>query len=115
MRAAPTPTVAGPGLSVVAALTAQGIASSQAVSIVVGALRGRHAVADLLNLPSVARALQDQGMSPGEAGRRILDGDGDGGGGHGGYHPGGDGGSGSGVPPWSGHGHGSHPPGSSDP
>ena len=88
VRASPSPVAAGPGLSVVAALTAQGLASSQAVAIVVGAMHSRRSVADLLDLPSVARALRDQGLSNTQVGQHILDGDGNGrDGGRGGEHP----------------------------
>jgi hypothetical protein len=108
VRAAPNPTAAGPGLSVVAALTAQGLASHQAVAIVVGAMHSRRSVADLLDLPSVARAMRDQGMSASEIGEHILNGDGDGhDGSRGGYgdHPVG------GIPQGGGTGH-DHEPGS---
>ncbi len=107
VKAAPTPTEAAPGLNVVAALTAQGLSNRQAVAIVVGAMQGHRPVSELLNLPSVARALHDEGMSPGEIGQHILNGDGGGddgrgAGSHGGFgdHPpnlpstGGDGGGG---------------------
>ncbi len=106
VRAAPSPTAAAPGLSVVAALTAQGLASNQAVAIVVGAMHNRRSVADLLDLPSVARAMHDQGMSASEIGEHILGGDGDGHqGSHGGYgdH------SGGGTPDGGGTGHDHHP------
>ncbi len=95
VSAAPSATAAAPGLSVVAALTAQGLGSRQAVAIVVGAMHSHRSVADLLNLPSVARSLQDQGMSASEIGDHILDGDGDG---HAGSHAGGLGGRPTGVP-----------------
>lgn len=75
VRAAPTPSVAAPGLSVVAALSAQGLGSHEAVALVVDAMHKHHAMSDLLNLPSVAQALHDQGVSPGDIGRRILGGD----------------------------------------
>ena len=106
VRAAPSVTAAGPGLNVVAALTAQGLASNQAVAIVVGAMRSHRSVAALLDLPSVARAMHDQGMSASEIGQHILSGDGGDGqdGSHGGWrdHPsgipqGGGGGDGGGT------------------
>ena len=115
VRAAPDAEVAAPGLSVAAALTAQGIGSRQAVAIVVGAMHGHHAMSDLLDLPSVARAMQDQGMSPGEVGRQMLEG----GEGHWGTEGGGEGHEGrpSWVPssPDQGHGHESDNSGSSQP
>jgi hypothetical protein len=114
VRAAPSATAAGPGLSVVAALKAQGLASNQAVAIVVGAMHNHRSVADLLDLPSVARAMRDQGMTASEVGEHILDGSGDGSGdgrdgSHGGWgdHP-------SGIPQGSGSGTGhDHQPGPS--
>ncbi len=74
VRAAPDAGVAAPGLSVAAALAAQGIGGRQAVAIVVGAMHSHHALSELLDLPSVARAMQDEGMSPGEVGRQMLEG-----------------------------------------
>jgi len=72
VRAAGSAEEASPGLSVVASLTAQGLGASQAVSIVVEAMRHRQSMSQLLDLPSVARSLHDQGMSPGEIGDRLL-------------------------------------------
>ncbi len=78
VRAAPSATAAPPGLSVAAALAAQGLGSGQAVSIVVGAMQHHRSVAELLDLPSVARAMRDQGMSASEIGEHISGGEGDG-------------------------------------
>ncbi len=83
VRAAPSPSAAAPGLSVAAALAAQGLGSGEAVSIVVGAMRNHRSVAELLDLPSVARAMRDEGMSASEIGEHIFGGDGDG---HGSSH-----------------------------
>jgi hypothetical protein len=83
VRAAAAADFAAPGLSVAAALSAQGLGGDQAVKIVVGAMRNHQSMADLLDLPSVARAMHDQGMSPGDIEHRILDGGGSGGGGDG--------------------------------
>jgi hypothetical protein len=115
VRAAPSPTAAGPGLSVVAALKAQGLASNQAVAIVVGAMHNHRPVADLLDLPSVARSMRDQGMTASEVGQHILDGSGDGSGdGHDGSH-GSWGDHPSGIPQGSGSGTGhDHQPGPSE-
>lgn len=104
VRAAPNATAAAPGLSVVAALTAQGLASNQAVAIVVGAMHSHHSVSDLLNLPSLARSLHDQGMSASDIGQHMLDGDGDADG-HQGGRSGGFGEHPSGVPQGTGHDH----------
>jgi hypothetical protein len=103
VRAAPSPSVAGPGLSVVAALSAQGLPNRQAVAIVVGAMKGRHAMSDVLNLPSVARAMHDQGMSANQIGRRILGEDGGHGDGSWGARSGDHNPAGAGVPPGTGH------------
>jgi hypothetical protein len=59
-------------------------------------MRNHQSMAELLDLPSVARAMHDQGLSPGDIEHRILNG---GGGGDGGDH----GGKGSGD-------HGGRPP-----
>jgi hypothetical protein len=72
VRAAGTAEKASPALSVAASLAAQGIASKQAVTIVVDAMQRRRPMSQLLDLPSVARSLHDQGMSPGEIGDRLL-------------------------------------------
>jgi len=74
VRAAPDPSLAAPALTVAAALTAQGLTADQAVTVVADAMRGGRTMAQILDLPSVARAMQDQGMTPAEAGRRILEG-----------------------------------------
>lgn len=72
VRAAGAAEVAAPGLSVAAALTAQGLASKQAVTIVVDAMHRRRPMSQLLDLPSVARSMHDQGMSAGEIGDRLM-------------------------------------------
>jgi hypothetical protein len=71
VRAAP-PDAAAPGLSVAAALAAQGIGGAQAVTIVVDAMHRHRPMSQLLDLPSVARAMHDQGMSPGEIGDKLM-------------------------------------------
>jgi hypothetical protein len=78
VRAAAAADFAAPGLSVAAALSAQGLGGDQAVKIVVGAMHNHQSMAELLDLPSVARAMHDQGMSPGDIEHRILDGSGGG-------------------------------------
>lgn len=72
VRAAGTAEEASPALSVAASLAAQGITTRQAVTIVVDAMQHRRPMSQLLDLPSVARSLHDQGMSPGEVGDRLL-------------------------------------------
>lgn len=92
VRAAGTADAAAPGLSVAASLAAQGLGSKQAVTIVVDAMQHRRTLSQLLDLPSVARAMHEQGMSPGEIGERLLPRHGpDDAGGDGGDHRGGKG------------------------
>jgi hypothetical protein len=78
VQAASVAEVAAPGLSVAAALSAQGLGGDQAVKIVVGAMHNHQSMSELLDLPSVARAMHEQGMSPGDIEHRILDGGGGG-------------------------------------
>jgi hypothetical protein len=72
VRAAGTAEEASPGLSVAASLAAQGLGTKQAVMIVVDAMQHRRPMSQLLDLPSVARSMHEQGMSPGEIGERLL-------------------------------------------
>ena len=72
VRAAGTGEAASPGLSVAASLAAQGLGAKQAVTIVVDAMQHRRPMSQLLDLPSVARSMHDQGMSPGEIGEKLL-------------------------------------------
>jgi hypothetical protein len=74
VRAAPSPAAAGPALSVTAALTAQGLGSEQAATIVVRALHGRRPMVQLLNLPSMARVMHSEGLDPSEIGHRMMEG-----------------------------------------
>jgi hypothetical protein len=103
VRAAAAADVAAPGLSVAAALSAQGLGGDQAVKIVVGAMRNHQSMAELLDLPSIARAMHDQGLSPGDIEHRILDGGG--GEDHGGKRTGDHGDRPPIVPPGTGHDH----------
>lgn len=80
VQAAGAGAIAAPGLSVAAALSAQGLGSDQATKIVVGAMQSHRSMAELLDMPSVARAMHDQGMSPGDIEHRMLDGGWSGGG-----------------------------------
>ncbi len=80
VRAARARGALAPGLTVAAALRAQGLASAQAVGVVVEAMRRNRSVEQLLDLPSVARAMEAEGLDAGEVGRRLLRGEsGDGG------------------------------------
>ena len=72
VRAAPAPALAAPGLTVTAALAGQGMAADQAVAVVVDAMHKGRDATQILDLPSVARAMQARGLSADEAGRRIL-------------------------------------------
>ena len=93
VHAARTPGAVAPGLSVVTALTAEGLASDAAVGVVVAAMREGRSADQLLDLPSTARALRAGGMEPGDVGRRMM------GGGPGGERPGGVGPRPPGMPP----------------
>ncbi len=72
VRAAPRPALAAPALTVAAALRAQGFSSEQAVSVVAESMRNGRSMTQLLDIPQAARAMQHQGLPPGEIGRRIL-------------------------------------------
>lgn len=72
MRAAPRPALRAPALTVAAALRAQGVPAEQAVSVVAESMRGGRTMTQLLDIPQAMRAMQQQGLSPIEAGRRIL-------------------------------------------
>jgi len=74
VRAAPASPSAAPGLRVAAALSAQGMAMEQAVTVVAGAMHDGRAVEQILDLPSVMRAMQARGMAPPEIGRQLLHG-----------------------------------------
>ncbi len=103
VQAAAAADFAAPGLSVAAALSAQGLGGDQAVKIVVGAMRSHESMAALLDLPSLARAMHDQGLSPGDIEHRMLDGgDGDA---QTGTRTGDHGDRPANVPPWTGHDH----------
>jgi hypothetical protein len=80
VRAGPRAEIATPGLTVAAALVAQGMPTSVATDIVAQAIQRGSSPAQILDLPSVARTMQSQGMSPSDAGREML---------HGGRGPGG--------------------------
>jgi hypothetical protein len=72
VEAAPEPAAAGHGLSVATALHAQGMETGQAIDIVTGAMRRGQPVAEILDMPSLARAMQARGMSPGQVGEQLM-------------------------------------------
>jgi hypothetical protein len=78
VRAARAPAAIAPGLTVAAALTAQGLAAAQAVSVVAGAMHRGRSVDQLLDIPSMARQMRSEGLDPEEIGKRMLRGDGGG-------------------------------------
>lgn len=72
VEAAPEPAVAGYGLSVATALHAQGLEPGQAVDVVSGAWRRGQPVVEILDMPSLARAMQARGLSPGQVGEQLM-------------------------------------------
>jgi hypothetical protein len=66
-----------PGLRVAAALSAQGMRMDQAVAVVSGAMRRGRSSDQILDMPSIMRAMQAQGFDAPEIGRRMTSGDGD--------------------------------------
>lgn len=72
VRAAPQPELAAPGLTVAAALAAQGIPTQVAASVVAQAMQRGSSASQILDLPSAARAMQSRGMSADDAGRQLL-------------------------------------------
>jgi len=73
IRAAPRD-AAPAGLSVAAALTANGLSREHAVRLVVESYRAGRSVAQVLDLPAAAATLMGQGMNAADAGRRLLEG-----------------------------------------
>jgi hypothetical protein len=74
VRAAPRPESSAPGLRVAAALTAQGLSSDQAVAVVIEAMQRGQTDAQLLDLPSVARAMHARGLGPAQIGQQMMGG-----------------------------------------
>jgi len=72
VRAAHRTDLAASGLTVAAALAAQGMTTPRAVEVVTSALQGGRSSTQMLDLPSVAQALQSNGLSPDEVGQRML-------------------------------------------
>jgi len=83
VRAGPAPADAAPALHVVTALAAQGMAMDQAVTVVATAMREGRPADQLLDMPSVMRAMQARGMGPAEVGRQLMQGGSEGPGGPG--------------------------------
>jgi hypothetical protein len=76
VEASPAPAAAGHGLSVATALHAQGMEFDQAVDVITGALRRGQPVAEILDMPSLARTMRAQGMTPGQVGEQLMHGGG---------------------------------------
>lgn len=79
VRAAPASPSAAPSLRVATALSAQGMEMDQAVSVVAEAMHNRRGVEQILDLPSMMRAMQARGMTPPEIGNQLRLGGGPGG------------------------------------
>lgn len=71
-RAAPSPELVSPALTVVTALTAQGMPAARAVDVVTSAMQRGRSSAQILDLPSTAQAMQQRGMTADQAGERLL-------------------------------------------
>jgi hypothetical protein len=79
VRAAPQAQLVSPGLTVAAALTAQGMPAPRAVAVVTAAMQSGSSSSQILDLPSTAQAMQQRGMTPDQAGERMMHGGGGGG------------------------------------
>jgi len=107
VRAGPTAAAVAPALRVASALSAQGMQMSQAVTVVSAAVREHRSTEQILDMPSVMRAMQAGGTPPADIGRQLMESGGPGRGGESG-HGGGPGVSGGNGP---GGGPGQRPPG----
>jgi hypothetical protein len=74
IRAARSDSAASAGLSVAAALVVQGLDGATAASLVAAAYERGQSVAQVLDLPAAARALQVRGATSTEVGRQLMDG-----------------------------------------
>ena len=74
IRAAPSADAAASGLSVSAALVVQGLGPSTSAQLVSESFRRGRSLAQVLDLPAAARALQVRGTASGEVGRQLLNG-----------------------------------------
>jgi len=79
VRVAPESPSAAQSLRVATALSAQGMAMDQAVSVVAQAMHDQRGVEQILDLPSTMRAMQARGMTPPEIGSQLRQGGGIGG------------------------------------
>jgi hypothetical protein len=74
VRAGPSAAEAAPALHVAAVLSSQGMEMDQAVTVVSTAMRDGRPGDQILDMPSVMRAMQAQGMAPTEIGRQLMEG-----------------------------------------
>lgn len=74
IHAAPSSDAAASGLSVAAALVVQGLDASTSAKLVTESFQHGRTLAQVLDLPAAARALQVQGASAADVGRQLLDG-----------------------------------------
>ena len=72
VRAARGPDRLSSGLTVAAALTAQGMPPQRAVAVVNAAMQNGRSSSQILDLPSSAQAMQLQGLTPDQAGERLM-------------------------------------------
>lgn len=71
LEAAPAPDAAAPGLTVAAALAAQGLAHDDATGAVIDSYRSGRSMGQILELPSVAQALMAEGVPVPEVARLL--------------------------------------------
>ncbi len=76
IQSAPAPEAAATGLTVAAALAAQGLERAAAVKVVRDALRGGRSSEEVLEFPSAVTGLRARGEPMSEVARRILEGGG---------------------------------------
>jgi len=74
VTAAPADEAAAAGLSVAAALAAQGLDRDASVQLVIESFRRGHSAAHVLDLPAAARAMQGRGIPLPEVGEQLLEG-----------------------------------------
>ncbi len=76
VRAGPAGADAASALHVAAALSSQGMGMDQAVNVVAAAMRDGRSTDQILDMPSVMRTMQAQGMPVPEIGRQLMEGGG---------------------------------------
>ena len=74
IRAAPSGDAAASGLAVSAALVVQGLDPATSAQLVSESFRRGRTLAQVLDLPAAARALQVRGTASGDVGRQLLNG-----------------------------------------